>query len=400
MNPSPPVRITWITHYAELYGANRSMLDLMLELKRTGRVLPSVILPREGALCEQLQAAAIPFRVVPFLPWMSERRYMGGPHHRLMQRWRYSMAARERRRTNLALLPTIAAQVKGWNAQAVHLNSTAVPLGVELKRQVRLPLIWHIREMPERQYLLHIDVGRRRFGRALRNADRLIAISQAVKDDIQRYTGPMPDLPVIYNGVLRHTDQVALHAQGRERWSRNVPFTFVLVGLIHPSKGQVEAVEALALLRRTHPAARLVIVGDGRDAALREAIQRTGQTEAVELQGFRPDPFPALIAAHALLMCSRNEAMGRVTVEAMACGLPVIGHASGGTVELVEDGHTGLLYSAGPEELAERMSQLVSDHAWARQLGDTGAERARARFSIERYAQEVADIHRKVLSPA
>lgn len=393
------MRVTWITHYTRLYGANRSMLDLILELRRTGAVAPAVIAPDEGPLTEALQAAGIPWDLVPLRPWMSERPYMGGPHHRFMQFWRHRRAARARAAINRGLLPALQARLRAWDTDIVHLNSAAVPLGHHFNRSLGIPVVRHVRELPERQYLLHIDAGRRAYAKALRSADRVIAISEAVRADILRYTGSM-DVPVVYNGVLSCARQEELHALGRGRWTTAAPFTFLLLGLIHPSKGQEEAVEALAILRRSRPEARLLLIGDGNDRALRATIARTGQGEAVELRGFVDDPFPALLEAHTLLMCSRNEAMGRVTVEAMACGLPVIGHASGGTLELVEDGRTGLLYPGGAEELAERMAMMMNDPMRAAALGDAGAACARERFSIERYAEEVAAIHRAVLSRA
>ena len=190
-------------------------------------------------------------------------------------------------------------------------------------------------------------------------------------------------------------------ARGSEaRWTAARPFTFLLVGLIHPSKGQVEAVEALSLLKRQGRSVHLVIAGDGRDAALRQRIAELDVADAVDLKGFVKDPFPLFHEAHALLMCSRNEAMGRVTVEGMACGLPVVGHASGGTVELVDDGVNGLLYPGGAEALAERMARLAADPSLAHRLGDAAARSAAGRFSVERYAGEVLEVCRAVLSDA
>ncbi|HEY0978072.1 MAG TPA: glycosyltransferase family 4 protein [Flavobacteriales bacterium] len=393
-------RITWITHYAELYGANRSMLDLMLELRRRGIAEPTVILPREGPLGTALVQEGIAHTVIDLRPWMSERTYMGGPHHRVMQYLRYRKAARERAAHNRAMLPLVLAQLRTWGSDAVHLNSAAVPMGAAIQQHSGLPLIWHIRELPEDQYLLHLDSGRRAYGRALRSADRLIAISKAVRTDIHRYTGQDTDIPVIYNGVLRTADHVRLAQRASERHWDGVVFNFCLIGLIHPSKGQIEAVEALALVRRKHPEARLIIAGTGRDQELRATIERTGQAEAVEMAGFVSDPFSILERSHTLLMCSRNEAMGRVTVEAMASGIPVIGHASGGTTELVEHGINGYRYTEGAAELADRMMRMIEHPEMARQLGAKGAEMAAERFTIERYANEIAKVYDAVFSRA
>jgi glycosyltransferase involved in cell wall biosynthesis len=395
-----PIRVAYITHYPELYGANRSLLDLMLELRDRGAVLPHVLLPREGDLVGALQHEGIAHAVVPFLPWMSERHYSGRLHHRILQHWRQERQARERAAANRQILPVLARHLRDWRIQLMHANSAVVGVAPELKTRTGLPLVWHIRELPERQYLLHLDAGARAYGRALRRADRLIAISQAVREDILRYTGPGAPITVVYNGVLRAARYAELAAGNEARWSTTPPFTFLLVGLIHPSKGQVEAVEALALLRRQGHPVRLMIAGDGRDSALRQRIAELGVDDVVDLKGFVKDPFPLFHQAHALLMCSRNEAMGRVTVEGMACGLPVVGHASGGTLELVNDGVNGLLYPGGAEALAERMARLVTDPAQARRLGVEAARSAAGRFSVERYAGEVLEVCRAVLSDA
>jgi glycosyltransferase involved in cell wall biosynthesis len=393
-----PIRVAYLTHYPELYGANRSLLDLLLELRDRGALLPHVLLPRAGDLVHALQREGVPHAVIPFQPWMSERHASGRWYHRLRQRWQQERKARERAAGNRAVLPALAAQVKAWDAQLLHANSAAVGVAHGLKATTGLPLVWHIRELPERQYLLHLDAGARGYGRALRTAHRLIAISNAVQEDILRYTGPFDRITRIYNGVLRAQRYAELLQGSEARWSNPGPFTFLLLGLIHPSKGQLEAVEAMALLKARGISARLQIAGDGRDAALKQRIAELGVADVVELKGFVKDPFPLFHEAHALLMCSRNEAMGRVTVEGMACALPVIGHASGGTLELVEDGVNGLHYPGGAEALAARMERLATDRALARRLGEEAARGAAARFSVERYAGEVLDIYRAVLS--
>lgn len=392
------MNVTYITHYPELYGANRSLLDLLLELKARGTVRPHVMLPREGPLLERLRAHDIPFRVMPYQPWMSERRYEGRLHHRIAQHWRYEKPARARRSANRQLLPALVDQATAWGSRLLHANSSVVGIGRDLADRAHLPLVWHIREMPERQYGLHLDEGRGGYAAALREADRLIAISEAVREDILRYATPVRPIAVIPNGVLHRAAYGRLRDAMSARWARTEPFVFALIGLIHPSKGQLEAVSALAdCLARGLPV-RLVLAGDGRDEALRAHIQRLGVAEQVELPGFVQDPYTVLRRAHVLLMCSRNEAMGRVTVEAMASGLPVIGHRSGATPEIVEHEVTGLLYADGEGELAGHMARLAADPELARTLGARGSVLAEERYSIERYADAVMDVYRSVLS--
>ena len=79
-------------------------------------------------------------------------------------------------------------------------------------------------------------------------------------------------------------------------------------------------------------------------------------------------------------------------------GLPVIGHASGGTPELVRDGITGFLYTDGAQALAGRMLELVGDLPRAGRMGRAGAQEAARRFTVEGYASEVLAVYRSVLS--
>lgn len=390
------MRVAYLTHYGDLLGANRSLLELVKGLRASHGVEPLVLVPREGDLTTALRAADIAVHVFGFEPWMTERWYGGRPHHRLMQWWREERLARGRARTNASLLPAMKELLRKEGVALVHANSALVAVAPLLAQALKVPLVWHIREMPERHYGMHIDVGRRRYGRALERADRVVAISHAVEADVRHYA-PHARMQVIYNGVLAKARFAEL-ARGLEvRWERPRPFTFIMVGLIHPGKHQIEAVEALRLVRDRGFDARLVIVGTGREGPLRARIGELGIDAHVDLVGYQADPFPLLLKAHAMLMCSRYEAMGRATVEAMACGLPVIGHASGGTLELIEVGVSGLLYEGDAGPLADRMVQLAGDLAQARIMGLGAQASSVARFSVERCCAEVHKVYQEVL---
>lgn len=120
----------------------------------------------------------------------------------------------------------------------------------------------------------------------------------------------------------------------------------------------------------------------------------------VEFPGFVSDPFEVYRAADAVLVCSRSEAMGRVTVEAMFAGRPVLGYRGGATPELIVDGETGFLYDGGAEELAERMDRLVRRPGLARRLGRRGWERAYPEFTVEAYADRIHRVLAGVLGSA
>lgn len=391
------MRIAYLTHYTELYGANRSLIDLVLELRARGEVEPLVVAPREGPLLELLRDEGITCAIFPFEPWMSERRYSGRFYHKAKQWWGYEQAAMSRARNNVLIVPAVAQWLKAQRTELVHANSVAVSIAAAVAREAGVPLVQHVREMPEKHYRLHLDLGRGAYRDALQSADRVIAISQAAAADVRSYA---PDAPVTvaYNGVLRAARYAELARSAGERWLDTGCFRLAMVGLLHPGKHYEEAVDAVRIMRAKGHDVRLSIAGGGRDKDLITHIHRSGIQDHVQLLGYVDDPFPLFNSAHALVMCSRDEAMGRVTVEAMASGLPVVAHASGGTPELVRDGVTGLLYTGGPEAVASCVLQLISDLPRARQMGRQGAEDAAQRFTVEGYASEVLAVYRSVLS--
>ncbi|ODR93642.1 hypothetical protein AUC70_12455 [Methyloceanibacter stevinii] len=96
---------------------------------------------------------------------------------------------------------------------------------------------------------------------------------------------------------------------------------------------------------------------------------------------FIHDPYPAMLAADALLVCSRNEAFGRVVVDGMKLGRPVIYTASGGIPEMMRDGVTGLSYTPGSvEELADRIEELADDPDRAARIGVAAKQHGDVKF--------------------
>ena len=126
-------------------------------------------------------------------------------------------------------------------------------------------------------------------------------------------------------------------------------------------------------------------------------VRELGLADRVHVRGFSEEPTQLMNSADVFLMCSRREAFGRVTVEAMKLGKPVVGARSGGTPEIVKEGETGYLYSPGdPRELADRIRDLYADSSAREAMGAKGRQRADERFTLERYGAEVEDILRRV----
>ncbi|WP_427385623.1 glycosyltransferase [Janibacter sp. G56] len=118
-----------------------------------------------------------------------------------------------------------------------------------------------------------------------------------------------------------------------------------LLGRISPTKGQLEFVQAAALVAPRHPEATFRIVGapmfghEAHEALVRAEIDRLGLTGRVELTGFASDPAAELDAMTVAVHASPTpEPYGQVVAEAMARGVPVVATAAGGVPEIVDGG--------------------------------------------------------------
>jgi glycosyltransferase involved in cell wall biosynthesis len=387
--PSAGPRVAFLTHYTELYGANLSLLNLIDGLGRRG-VLARVVCPEPGDLLGVLAARGVPAAVIPFEWWVSTDRTAEGVARRF--------------RRNLRSLRAIADQFSRWGTDLVYSNSSVFAIGALAAVELGLPHVWHLREFGNRDYDLWPDTGATLARLAFRTADAAIFVSHALRRAFMGRTTPA-NTHVIYNGVA---DEAAFDARRQAADAlrgRRQPFTFVLVGRFRESKGQHVAIRAFAEFAAKRPDARLLMVGGAGGTGDQDYFDRCRALPAelnvadrVEFWGYVPDPERAFLAADCALMCSRSEAMGRVTAEAMSACRPVIGFDAGGTSELIAHDSTGLLYRGGPSELAACMARYAADPEHARRHGEVGWAAARARHTTEAYAARVHEVIRDVLA--
>lgn len=183
-----------------------------------------------------------------------------------------------------------------------------------------------------------------------------------------------------------------------------------VVAQITPWKGQADAIEALALVRRRHPDARLVIAGEAKfvDAATRhdnaaylEALRARAAEiggDAVAFLGEVSEVREVYAAADVVLSPSWEEPFGRSVAEAMAAGACVIATTAGGPPEFVTDGETGrLLAPRDPRAWADAILDLLDDEPRRLEIGRRAAAHARA-FDRDGHARAVRLLYDRLLS--
>jgi glycosyltransferase involved in cell wall biosynthesis len=172
-------------------------------------------------------------------------------------------------------------------------------------------------------------------------------------------------------------------------------------------KGHTDLIEALPLVRREFPDARLVLIGCGwgpcaaqTEAELKQFVRERGLQDLVFFAGWRPSTPAVLVDLDVSVQASLNENLGG-TVESLLMARPTVATRVGGMVDSVVDGETGILVNPGdPGDLARGIVELLRDPGRAAALGKAGRERMLSRFTLETTAPELAQLYRRQRSEA
>ncbi len=172
---------------------------------------------------------------------------------------------------------------------------------------------------------------------------------------------------------------------------------FITVARLEPVKGVDVLVDAWRLLAAAAP--RLLIVGDGGERPrLEHRAGDAGLSDRIVFLGARADVPDLLHAADAFVLASRNEGMGRVYVEAMAAGLPVVGTDVGGVGCVVQDGVSGILTPPEtPAAIAAAVARLAADPAERGRMGEAGRRAVYPEFDEAFMVERIARLYAQAL---
>lgn len=233
----------------------------------------------------------------------------------------------------------------------------------------------------------HNELGFRVEGRA-RDADRFVFVSRNLAE---RFLESNPTFTERVSVVHNAVDTKQFHPSGRQVASEHP--TILFVGRTIPEKGIEHLIDALPIVRESVPEARLVIVGsphygavldDPYTNALRERARRLG--DAVRFSGYvERNRLPAVYRQADVVAVPSvwAESFGKVIVEAMAVGKPVVASRRGGIPEIVTDGHDGCLVDdpADVPVLAETIAGLLANPSHRAAIGKRARSTAVRRFS-------------------
>ena len=385
------MKTLFLSHAAALGGAELYLLDYLTHYHREGKV----VLFAEGAFADSLRATG------------AEVEVFAAPGDLLA-------VARDTpgRRGGgvaggvLALARRLAREASGFDLLFAN-SQKAFVVGALAALFARRPIVWCLHDILNAE---HFSATNRRLVVSLANLTGalVVANSRATADAFVRSGGRAARVRVVYNGIdvdafRRPLEPAAGRAALRgELGVGNAP----LVGLfsrLSPWKGQHVLLNALAELPGTHA----VLVGDalfGEDAyaaSLRAQARGLGLEARVHFLGFRRD-IPELmrevdVVAHT---STAAEPFGRVIVEGMLAGRPVVATRGGAVCELVEEGVTGLTVSPGDAPgLAAAVRALLAEPERVAAM-TAAARQAATRFSLPVMAADLSRCLAEAAAPA
>ncbi len=370
-------RILTFTHYGELYGANRSLLTLLIALR--DKIDWWVICKEESEFSRELQRQNIRYSIVPFTNdvYMQEKRFQ----------WFNSI---KRTAYNLAVGFYTAMIARRHNVDLIYTNSSVIFIGAMTSFFSGRKHIWHIREFVYDDYKLKYLLGEKAFRFWANKASAIICISKSIQKRRVLSKDITSKSVIIYNGLVEDQTPAVV------RTNSSKPTVLGIVGIIDPAKNQLAAIKAIHELVKRGKSVVLNVVGSISSPAyfetLKTYVAENGLNEYVNFTGFRKDVGAIFKSIDITLMCSPHEAFGRVTVESMMHGVPVVAYKSAGTAEIIEHGNTGLLYQDEQNGLTAQLTRLMTDDDLYKTISSKASTAAREKFTVKSYADQFTQL--------
>lgn len=379
-------------HGGDEGGAERSMLGLVKELIARGHRI-FCILPSQGSFFTELKSMGVVCRKC-MMPVVT-RSY--NPFYLLfMIFYLFLFGIR------------ISFYVRRKGIRIIHANkTTSIFYAMAASVFSWRTLVWHARSYNRRFGLL---------GRLIyRFTDEIICISRDLAEPFIKYFGNKK-VHIVYNGIdvaplakVSYNQGALAQAMG----IRNYGFVAGVAGRITPCKRIETFLKAIMIAgQESHTSLYGVIIGDcitsnpvqmkiDRDykEQLHDLVRKWNIENRIKFIGFQTEPEHLVRELDVLVLPSTGDPFGRILIEAMALGVPVIAARAGGIPEIVIHEKSGFLFTPDDaEELAQYILLLLNDPLLRCGMGKAGWERAAKHFSNGTCADRVEKIYRKALN--
>ena len=356
-------------------GAERCLLDLIKGIKQAHESWEIyVVFPGQDELWEMSRPYLSGYAFIR-QPWWLVRPKKNGWRKRLLFNIQKRNAIRQTRNYLRTVAPDIAIT-----------NTLATPIGAWAAREENITHYWFIHEIPPLArnlvYLFNEGKSLKQVG-AL--SQKIIVPSDFVGEYYKAHFPEAGKIEVVYQSV-----DIVPPARPRV----DQPFTIGMLANFEPNKGQHIAIEALREVVKEHPDTHLLLIGGNHSRyaqEIKESVIAYKLESNVSIVEHTIHPHDYLIQADAALVCSGFECFGRVIVEGLKCGLPVIVPDKPFGRELIREGYNGFLYNRDDaHDLARKIILLRRQDLST--LKQNALDSVENRFSVHSFAQDFTAI--------
>ena len=219
-------------------------------------------------------------------------------------------------------------------------------------------------------------MSRQHLPQEIRHFDAVRTVSKNTAERLLSWRIPKSKVFVVPSFYLDHA---ALSAVEQPRTKK---YDVVFCARLVANKGLDRLLRAIAKI----PHVTLLVIGDGPERQKSESLaKQLDISERVEFRGWvdsNADVYGALVTGKIFVMNSLSEGGPRIALEAMACGLPVIATKVGVMEDVIDDGKNGILTTGEPEDLSQKIRQLLADDEARERMGQA------AKLVLDRFERE------------
>ena len=369
-------------------GAFLSMVTLNQILREKYHIDTFVIIPNHGNGEQLLKDRNIPYTLIESRDWVVPIDTVHDDN--------FTRMVAEKEKINSIAIQKIKRFIQENKVDIVHINTSYSYVGAIAALKAKTPYIWHLREFLEEDQgntLWDRNQGNKLIGQA----SKVIAISRSI---YQKYQNILPPnkLICIFNGI----DSKKFYKPQKEILQDDT-VRLVLIGGFEVYKGHIEFAKACRNLYEsgTHNI-EIWFIGTGKKE-VRDQVEQILSTNFLKTHshylGYKNDVYNYLDQTDISFTCSKAEAFGRTTVEAMLSGNLVIGANTAGTRDLIDDGETGLLYEQGnPDDLCQKILFAIEHRDISSKIAAQGRQYMFEHMTAEINAKNILNVYSSILN--
>ncbi len=372
------IRILFISHSADIGGAEQCLLNLVRHLNRE-KFRPFVVFPREGKLKQEIESLGVETFLSAMDWWIYPAKDQGEHHwHQLTSNFFQQ------------IIPLVKI-IEREDIDIVHTNTSVVWSGAFAAKIAGIPHLWHLHEILDEHPSLRpyhpLATVYSIFGHF---SDRIAVVSRSIQEKLLPYI-LSEKIAFIPNGIegekFQSVSDIGTKGVRDQLGLTQNDLIVGTVGNIVKEKGYDILIEAARILHKRNSNVHFIVAGAKDDEYLTNSLEgmvsEKGLSKVFHFLGYRKDVSLVLRAINLYVNSSLTEASPLSVMEAMAASKPVLASQCGGLSDIVIDGETGYLVKPGdPEQLAETMYTLLMNAEQMASFGKAGAERAKKFFDI------------------